>query len=256
MKQSKKNIIIAVLMVLTVVILVITDNILSSREKYPEADRILEANAVSSAFRLSDYPDELKALLERNPETEDFVASYPLLKDKNEAYSIEEYKNCASVPYLLQWDKRWGYEDYAGSIMALSGCGPVCLSMVAVYLLGDTALTPSYIAEFAEKEGYATINNGTKWTLMSEGAKKLGLISEELPLHKETMINAVKGGKPIILIMGAGDFTTSGHFIVLTDYDDEGFTVLDPNSKTRSSQKWTYERIENQIRNIWSYTKA
>lgn len=256
MNKKKKNFIIAAVMVLTVILLIIIDSIIPPKEKYPEADEILKTNAISSSYKLKEFPDELKALLERNPETEDFVANYPLLKDKNEAYSLDEYKNCSSVPYLLQWDKRWGYEDYSGSIMALSGCGPVCLSMVAIYLLDDTSLTPSYIADFAAKEGYATINNGTKWTLMSEGAEKLGLISEELPLHKESMINALKNGNPIICIMGEGDFTTSGHFIVLTDYDEEGFSVLDPNSKAKSEQKWTYERIESQIRNIWKYSKS
>ena len=54
--------------------------------------------------------------------------------------------------------------------------------------------------------------------------------------------------------MGAGDFTTSGHFIVLTEYTEEGFSVLDPNSKERSEKKWSYERIEGQIRNIWAFS--
>lgn len=254
MKQKKKNIIIAALMILTVLILMVTDRIISNGTKYPEAEKILKDNAISASVSLKKYPDELKALLERNPETEDFVVNFPFRNDNEKEYSLDELKSCAAVPHLLQWDKRWGYENYAGSIMALSGCGPVCLSMVAIYLTGDTALTPSYIADFATKEGYATIGNGTKWILMSEGAEKLGLKSEELPLHKETMINALKSGKPIILIMGEGDFTTSGHFIVLTDYSDNGFTVLDPNSKEKSSQKWTYEKIENQIKNIWAFS--
>lgn len=253
-KQKKKNILIALFMVLTVITLVITDSVISRKEKYPEADKVISANALSEGHRLSEYPDELKALLERNPETEDFVVSYPLLRNTETEYDLSEYTPLSSVPHLLQWDKRWGYEDYAGSLMALSGCGPVCLSMVAVYLTGDTALTPSYIAQFAEKNGYAARGNGTKWTLMSEGAGELGLISEELPLHKETMINALNDGKPLILIMGAGDFTTSGHFIVLTEYTEEGFSVLDPNSKERSEKKWSYERIEGQIRNIWAFS--
>lgn len=256
MKQKRKNVIIAAMMILTVLILIVTDRIISAKPKYPEAEQILKTNAISASVKLNKYPDEIKALLERNPETEDFVVNYPFLKDKKTEYSLDELSVCTSVPHLLQWDKRWGYESYAGSIMALSGCGPVCLSMVAIYLTGDTTLTPSYIAQFAVNEGYATINNGTKWLLMSEGAEKLGLESRELPLHKETMINALRDGNPIILIMGAGDFTTSGHFIVLTDYSDEGFTVLDPNSQERSSVKWQYERIENQIRNIWCFSRV
>lgn len=240
-------------MIVTVLLLIVIDHIISKEPEYPVAENIIMEFAENNGLKTKDYPDELKAMLERNPETEDFVLNYPLLKDKHESFSMNEYKELTEIPHFLQWDKRWGYEEYAGSIMGIAGCGPVCLSMVSMYLLGDTSLDPLYIARFAEENGYATDNNGTKWILMSEGAEKLGLTSKELPLHKETMINTLNDGMPIICIMGAGDFTSSGHYIVLTGYSDEGFSVLDPNSITRTEQKWTYERIESQIRNIWCY---
>ena len=256
MKNKKRNILIAVGMIHTVMILITIDHLIPEKSEYPVAESIIADFSEKTGIKKKEYPEELKKLLENNPETEEFVLNYPIKKDLHEDFSMDEYKNISEVPHLLQWDMRWGYEEYAGSIMGLSGCGPVCLSMVSVYLLEDTSLDPLYIARFAEENGYATKNNGTKWILMSEGAKKLGLKSEELPLHKETMINALKDGKPIICIMGTGDFTSSGHYIVLTDYTEEGFSVLDPNSKERSEKKWTYERIESQIRNMWSYSKS
>ena len=243
-------------MILTVLILVIIDHIIPEKNEYPAAEAIIADFAKENGIKMKEYPDELKRLLENNPETNDFVLNYPIKRDLHEDFSMDEYKDTDEVPHLLQWDMRWGYEEYAGSIMGLSGCGPVCLSMVSIYLLGDTSYDPLFIARFAEENGYATRDNGTKWILMSEGAEKLGLKSEELPLHKETMINALREGKPIICIMGAGDFTSSGHYIVLTDYTEEGFSVLDPNSRERSEKKWTYERIESQIRNIWAYSKS
>lgn len=238
MNKKKKGYIIAGIMVLTVIILMVIDGI---------------------AFRdkpVKDYTEELEALAVRNPETAEFAANYPLYKNGAGEYTMTEFENLTEIPHFMQWDTRWGYEEYAGSLMGLAGCGPVCLSMVAVYLLDDIKLDPLYVARFAEENGYAEKDNGTKWTLMSEGAEKLGLVSRELPLHKETMVNELQEGNPIICIMGAGDFTTTGHFIVITDYAEEGFSVLDPNSKSRSGQKWTYERIEKQIRNLWSYSKS
>lgn len=229
-------------------------NLINSENEYPEAIKIISSFAKNNGISIRDYPDELLALLEKNPETKEFVLNYPLKKDEQLPFSLEENKSSAEIPHLMQWDMRWGYEEYAGSLMGISGCGPTCLSMVAVYLTKDITYDPLYMARFAEENGYAVKNNGTQWTLMSEGAEKLGLVSEELPLHKQTMINALNDNKPIILIMGEGDFTASGHFIVLTSYDEEGFSVLDPNSKKRSSQKWTYERIEGQIRNIWCFS--
>ncbi len=260
---KKRNLIIALIMILTVILLIITDSIITNIRNNgtnenvsinSEADIIIDEFAKENGLQAEDYPEKMRELLNKNPETEEFVLNYPLKKDSDEDYSMDEYKNCKTVPHFLQWDMRWGYKEYAGELMALSGCGPVCLSMVAVYLTGDIKYNPEYIACFAEKEGYASQNNGTSWSLMSEGAQKLGLESKELPLHKNSMINALNDGNPIILIMKPGDFTTEGHFIVLTDYSEEGFSVLDPNSKVRSAQKWTYERIENQINNIWAFS--
>ena len=52
--------------------------------------------------------------------------------------------------------------------------------------------------------------------------------------------------------MGPGDFTSSGHYIVLTGYSDGAFSVNDPYSINNSNKKWTYEQIESQIKNIWA----
>ena len=65
------------------------------------------------------------------------------------------------------------------------------------------------------------------------------------------MVDAVEAGHPVILALGPGDFTTSGHYIVLTGWEDGAFRVNDPNSRIRSEKTWTYEELESQIRNIW-----
>jgi predicted double-glycine peptidase len=67
------------------------------------------------------------------------------------------------------------------------------------------------------------------------------------------MVAALSAGTPIICSMGPGDFTDNGHFIVLTGYTGDGFTVNDPNSPQRSSQIWTFQQLKGQIRNLWAY---
>lgn len=256
MNKKNKGYIIAAAMILTVLMLVVLDNTVFRKEEQNAPSGFFERLFSVENETEKDYTAELNALAERNPEAAEFAANYPLYKDGAGEYTMAEFEELSVMPHFLQWDTRWGYEEYAGSLMGLAGCGPVCLSMVAVYLLEDLSMDPLYVAAFAEENGYAEKDNGTKWTLMSEGAERLGLSARELPLHKQTMINELDSGKPIICIMGAGDFTSSGHFIVLTDYTDEGFSVLDPNSVARSQQKWTYERIESQIRNLWSFSNA
>ena len=78
-----------------------------------------------------------------------------------------------------------------------------------------------------------------------------GIPEDELPLVKKKMVNALEAGNPVILAMGKGDFTSTGHYIVLTGVTEEGFRVNDPNSLENSKQLWSYEQLESQIRNIW-----
>ena len=200
------------------------------------------------------YPDELLTLLSKRPETLDFVLQYPEYKDLPEP-QVEfgrEIKK-GTVPLLYQWDIRWGYGRYGDNIMALAGCGPTCLSMVMLGLTGDVKWDPIEIARFSEMEGYVS-QVGTSWELMNVGAEKLGIVSQELPLDENRMIRELKEGHPIICSMRPGDFTDTGHFIVLVDYEKDGFIVHDPNSIDNSKKIWNYEEIRGQIRNLWAFS--
>ena len=73
---------------------------------------------------------------------------------------------------------------------------------------------------------------------------------------KKKITNALEAGNPVILALGKGDFTSTGHYIVLTGVEEEGFRVNDPNSRENSKKLWTYEQLEKQIRNIWEISIA
>lgn len=203
------------------------------------------------------WPGELAELLESNPETEDFVLGYPLRPMNTADPDLSGLSLEDGVPLLLQWDTRWGYADYGGSMMGLSGCGPTCLSMVCTYLLQNTDYDPLWAARFSEAGGYRVPDSGTSWTLFSKGAPTLGLQVTELPLDKNRILRELRAGHPIVCAMGPGDFTATGHFIVLTGCDDSGLLqVNDPNSPRRSALLWDYEEIKSQFRNLWAFEKA
>ena len=210
----------------------------------------VKAFAEEQGISIGRWPWEIIELYERNPETRDFVLNYPFREDME--VDITQYKNSETVPLFLQWDPMWGYETYGSSCIAITGCGPTCLAMVGYYLTGDDSMTPDRVAEFAEKNGYYEAGYGSSWTLISQGAEKLGLTAQELPLVKKKMTDALEAGRPIILALGQGDFTSTGHYIVLTAYEDGEFRVNDPNSRANSEKRWTYEQLEGQIRNIWA----
>ena len=219
------------------------------RTERTETELKVKAFAEAHGLFYAQYPQSLVQLLERNPETEEFVLNYPL-REKQEP-DLTGVDQTTGVPLFLQWDPMWGYEKYGSDFLAVTGCGPTCLAMAGYYLTGSEEMNPLEIAAFAERNGSYAAGYGSSWTLISEGSKKLGLTATELPLVKKKMTAALEAGHPVILAMGAGDFTTSGHYIVLTGYADGVFTVNDPNSILNSEKLWSYEQLEGQIRNIW-----
>lgn len=201
---------------------------------------------------LQEYPSELLEMLSKNLDMLDFVLEYPNKKGEVFSDTIGGIES-GTYPLLLQYDPRWGYAFYGDDVIAVNGCGPTCLSMVIAGLTGKNTITPYTIASYAEQQGYYAPDSGTSWSLMSDGAAHFGIIGEELTLSRSAMENALSSGQPIICSMRPGDFTTTGHFIVITGLKDGKFIIKDPNSKERSNQLWDYQILEHQISNLWAF---
>ena len=214
-----------------------------------------ETRARELLSHLEDYPPELLELAVRNPETVDFVADYPQEKDRAPAETVEEAER-GTIPLLLQWDPRWGCAQYGDGPMALNGCGPTALSMVICGLTGDRTATPYAVAQYAQEMGYYVDGVGTSWELMSAGGAQFGVTARELPLSQSVMENALEAGEPIICSVGPGDFTTSGHFIVLAGVEDGKFQVRAPNRRSTSEKLWDYDTLAGQITNLWAFSLA
>lgn len=245
-----------------------------SSDRYSEISENAEKNSIKSQYDFSDHkqdsslmrifgalqeiqiPQQLKELAEKNPETVEFVKQYSQLHNEHPDIDLTQEAAGDRVPLLMQWDTRWGYESYGASYIACAGCGPTCLSMVLLYLTDNTEYSPLAVARYAEENGYYITGQGTSWDLMRSGAAHFGLDSQELSLSEAQMKWAIDQGLPIICSVGPGDFTAEGHFIVITGYTNEGFTVNDPNSILRSEMVWSYDRLKWQIKNLWSFRKT
>lgn len=207
----------------------------------------------------SAYPEELIDMVLRNPETADFVGNYAALHTQTQEIDLTADLATGEFPRFQQWDLRWGYRQYTGNTVSdtlgLSGCGPTALSMVAVYVTGDTGINPWVVAQYAEDHGYTDVG-GTTWSLFSEGSAYFGLHAQEVSLWESAMANVLAAGKPIVCSVGPGDFTRKGHFIVLCGYSDGYFEIRDPFSQANSEKKWSYEQLEPQILGMWAFSKA
>ena len=156
------------------------------------------------------------------------------------------------VPELYQTDPAWAAEPYAGGTVGENGCGPTCLTMAYVALTGRDDMTPADMAAFAERGGY-TVDGMTAWSFMTEGAAQLGLTSEELPADASQVRAALEAGSVVIASVRPGDFTTTGHFIVLAGLAEDGTVIAhDPNSAERTHTTWDIERVLGQASNLWA----
>lgn len=214
-----------------------------------ETELMVQAYAKEREIPFSEYPKSLIQLLERNPETEEFVLNYPFRQEIT--IDMSEFDCTGGVPLMMQWDARWGYMTYGNDFVANTGCGPVCLAMAGWYLTGDEKFSPDKMVTFAAENGYYAKGSGSKWTLISQGGTALGLKVTELPLVEKKITGYLKAGEIIIAVMGPGDFTTSGHYIVLTGMKDGQICVNDPNSHANSAMLWSYEALAAQVRNLW-----
>ncbi len=210
---------------------------------------------IRAGLNLEEYPEELQKLFELNTEAWDYVLGYPE-REKYQGGPIDLTEDFVSgeVPQLMQWDRRWGYDMFGDSMIGIAGCGPVCMDMAYLYFTEDTDMTPRDIAEFAYEKGYYT-EAGTSWSFWTEGAAKLGMKGKELPLDENRMKSSLDSGGLIVCSMRPGDFTTTGHYILIRGYGSEGFYVNDPNRRCNSEKVWSYKVLKDQIRNLWVLQK-
>lgn len=198
------------------------------------------------------YPKDLLAALANNPEMSDFAAGY-LNEHSDSAGGLTNAEKEQEYPLFLQWDPRWGYQPYGESCIGLSGCGPTCVAMALYYMIQDAEITPDKIAEYSMKNGYYVQGTGTAWALVEDMPKQYGIKVTKLSAQAGSLTAVLDSGGIIICSMSRGDFTLSGHYIVIYGYDSDGFIINDPNCVARSRRRWAFEELKYQTKNIWAY---
>ena len=229
------------------------DNAVIENSKISEKNKIQNNQSMlDDIMNSTQYPKQLKDLALKNEEALEFVYDYPAEHVKEHTIDLTEEASMDSVPLFVQWDKRWGYEKYSVNFFAASGCGPTTLSMVVVYLTHDREASPIAVAKYSKEAGYSVDGSGSSWTLISEGCRHYGVKAKAVALDESRMKAELDEGHPIVVNVGPGDFTDTGHFMVTTGYDDEGFSINDPNSIEKSGKRWLFKNISSQIRAVWS----
>lgn len=198
----------------------------------------------------ADCPQYIIDFVKKNPQAQELIDNYQASENSDDI----NLDKPDGIPLYIQWDKRWAYSPYGQEIVGTAGCGPTCLSMVVVGITNNTTYNPRYISKYAIKNNYLE-GSMTRWALLEEGCQDFGIIATGVILDKNAMVKQLNNGHPIIASVRPGDFTSSGHFIVITKYVDGMFIVNDPNSSDNSQKHWTYQQLSKQIKSMWAYSK-
>lgn len=197
------------------------------------------------------YSNEMLDHLANNPEMAAYVLG-SLESDGSVTGGYTEEELSAEYPLLLQFDPRWGYYEYGGKEMGISGCGPTSLAMAILYLTDYEHVTPDKIVAYSLENGYYVKDVGTAWKLIDVFPTLYGLTVEHPGLSESSMKAKLDEGKVLLCSMKKGVFTAAGHFIVVYGYDETGFKVNDPKCVARSNRTWEFSEFGNQLKRIWA----
>ncbi len=219
--------------------------------KNNSAEKTILEFAGQNGFSLSDYPDDIVEMLVLNDETEKFVVNYPYksVNFKPDKIDFSQYADCKEPPILMQWDMRWGYMQYNGNVMGLTGSAPTALSMVAVYVLHNMSMTPVHIAEYS----IGSNCESRPEKLLSDGARNMGMNVTEVIRNNNRLKQAVtEEGSAVICMMKSQEFSP---VIVVRGVDENGnFLINDPSSKKRSNTSYSFSELNTGIKKIWKYS--
>ena len=172
--------------------------------------------------------------------------------------SIPEYSsdtflstsNGADLVYYNQGNEPWGSIIYGGQdTLAKYGCGPTVLSMVLSTFLKED-ITPKDTAEWAFENGYYASQSGSYHTIIPDGATAFGLDVTSLDRpSSQVILEELKQGKLIVVLMNTGAFTNQGHFLILRDYTADGqLLVADSQNLEHSNIPWDINLILNEAK--------
>jgi hypothetical protein len=197
---------------------------------------------------------KLLSLAAKETQARKFVAELPALYPKEGAESLEGSLVKGNIPSFYQWDTRWSYTTYSGAPFGITGCAPTALSMVYCGLTGDISKSPSTMAELAYEKGYVTDSHGTLTSFLIDEADGLGLDCALVDLDVGALKAGLSQGYVYIANVGPGDFTSEGHFIVITKVTEDGtLQIHDPFSRVNSEKTWDATSIVGQTISLFSY---
>lgn len=153
-----------------------------------------------------------------------------------------------------QFDSRWADLPFTSvgdnsQTYRSSACGPTSAADV-VWSLRNNSVTPVTLGTMCVANGYRTANNGTDWGFFPFIGAKYGM-SCTSTTSMSTLKDKLADGCLAVCSMGAGYWTSGGHYICVYKYDGSTVYANDPGSSNRKSQNGS--QFKNEMRNMWLF---
>lgn len=161
----------------------------------------------------------------------------------------------------LQTDARWANNDYSApgekTTIGKSGCGPTAMAMVLA-TWADPAVTPATECAWALKNGYKAKGQGTYYAYFVPAGKRYGLTVKQLngatlygnasSSYHATAKKAIDDGDLVIACMGPGNWTSSGHFVLVWNIVGNTIYINDPASTKAARTAGDYSLFKKQVK--------
>ncbi|GEM_PF-719944 len=153
-----------------------------------------------------------------------------------------------------QYDSRWASLPFtstgnASQTYKSSACGPTSAADV-VWSLRNNTVTPVTLGTMCVANGYRTANDGTAWGFFPFLGGKYGM-SCTATTDMSTLKSKLADGALAVCSMGAGYWTSGGHYICVYKYDGSTVYANDPASATRKSQNGS--QFKKEMKNMWLF---
>ena len=175
----------------------------------------------------------------------------------------EKYTMIKPVDYK-QTDNKWGGLPYAvdgeTSTIKSAGCGPTSLADVLAAIVSPY-IDPVTLASWARMKNYKVKASGTSYNFFVPCAAAYGVTVRRLntanvygkstnAVHAQAL-EELKKGNWLIACMGKGNWTSSGHYIVVYGYQGGNVYINDPASTKATRACNTWELFISQVKYYW-----
>lgn len=162
-----------------------------------------------------------------------------------------------------QYDPRWAKKPYQvpgeKTTIQKSGCGPTCAAMLIETITGKS-FTPEEACAWSLEHGYKALKQGTYYSYFKPQFAAFGISCNQLswintygkPEHEnhEMAFSMLKEGYYLIALMGKGQWTSSGHYVVVW-WEDGKVRINDPASSKDARENGDLRTFKSQVKYYW-----